>query len=107
MMMMVVVVVVVVMMMVVVMVMVVVVVVKLMERSPANFSVRLEIFKSFSFENRKVRDICYTKPKGKMGVYRRNDGRQELLSCIRSGIVHRQPGKMPNSGLNMFWLSLL
>ena len=31
-------------------------------------------------------DTCREKPKGKMEVYRQSDDRQELRSCIRSGI---------------------
>ena len=31
-------------------------------------------------------DKCREKPKGKREVHRRSDGRQELRSCIRSGI---------------------
>ena len=31
-------------------------------------------------------DMCREKLKGKREVYRRSDGRQELRSCIRSGI---------------------
>ena len=36
-------------------------------------------------------DTCREKPKGKRDVYVRSDGRQELRSCIRSGISQRQP----------------
>ena len=44
------------MMMMVVVVVVVVVMVELIERSPEDFSVRVGIFKSFSLENRRMRD---------------------------------------------------
>ena len=37
-------------------------------------------------------DTCREKPKGKTEVYRRSDGRQELRSCIRSGISQAANG---------------
>ena len=37
-------------------------------------------------------DTCREKPKGKREVYRRSDGRQELQSCIRSGISQAANG---------------
>ena len=37
-------------------------------------------------------DTCREKPKGKREVYRRIDGRQELRSCIRSGISQAVKG---------------
>ena len=37
-------------------------------------------------------DTCREKLKGKREVYRRNDGRQELRSCIRSGISQAASG---------------
>ena len=37
-------------------------------------------------------DTCREKPKGKREVYRRSDGRQELRSCIRSGISQAANG---------------
>ncbi len=37
-------------------------------------------------------DTCREKLKGKREVYRRSDGRQELRSCIRSGISQAANG---------------
>ena len=37
-------------------------------------------------------DTCREKPKGKREVYRRSDGRQDLKSCIRSGISQAANG---------------
>ena len=37
-------------------------------------------------------DTCREKPKGMREVYRRSDGRQELRSCIRSGISQAANG---------------
>ena len=37
-------------------------------------------------------DTCREKLKGKREVYRRSDGRQELRSCIRSGISRAANG---------------
>ena len=37
-------------------------------------------------------DTCREKLKGKTEVYRRSDGRQELRSCIRSGILRAANG---------------
>ena len=55
---------------------------------------RLGIFKSFSFDDRRVvkSDTCREKPKGKREVCCRSDGRQELRSCIRSGISQAANG---------------
>ena len=37
-------------------------------------------------------NTCREKPKGKREVYRRSDGRQELRSCIRRGILQAANG---------------
>ena len=50
---------------------------------------------------------CRQKLKGKREVYRRSDGRQELRSCIRSGISQRQPTEFIRQWCYMVSLSFL
>ena len=68
---------------------------KLKERSSRDFRLRFGTFKSLSLENRSVRDVSdvfRAKPDGRVGVYGRSDGRQELWSCVRSGISQAASG---------------
>ena len=41
---------------------------KLKERSPTDFRLCFEIFKSFSLEDRRVREVWYVQSEGKTGV---------------------------------------
>ena len=47
-------------------------------------------------------DTCREKLKGKREVYRRSDGRQELRSCIRSGIFTGSQWSSFSSGVIWF-----
>ena len=51
-------------------------------------------------------DTCREKPKGKEEVYRRSDGRQELRSCIRSGISQAASAVHSAAALSYFMVSL-
>lgn len=66
------------------------------QHSLAEFRLLLGVFKRFSLGDQSVCDVCRAKLKGKMGVYCQNDSRQELLSCICSGIL-QQPMELVNS----------